>query len=98
MAICYDRHHPQCFLSYGINGAEIVFNPCATVKSFSESLWPIEARAAASTNGFFVAAINRVGIEYFPENGVKAGPFFGSSYIAGPDGSRTPVIQIKLSQ
>lgn len=29
--ICYGRHHPQEWLMYGVNGAEIVFNPSATV-------------------------------------------------------------------
>lgn len=30
--ICFGRHHPQNWMMYGINGAEIVFNPSATVK------------------------------------------------------------------
>jgi beta-ureidopropionase len=29
--ICYGRHHPQNWLMYGVNGAEVVFNPSATV-------------------------------------------------------------------
>lgn len=29
--ICYDRHHPQHWTMLGLNGAEIVFNPAATV-------------------------------------------------------------------
>ena len=29
--ICYGRHHPLNWLVYGLNGAEIVFNPSATV-------------------------------------------------------------------
>jgi beta-ureidopropionase len=29
--ICYGRHHPQNWLMYGINGAELVFNPSATI-------------------------------------------------------------------
>ena len=31
--ICYGRHHPLNWLMYGVNGAEIVFNPSATVGS-----------------------------------------------------------------
>ena len=31
--ICYGRHHPQNWMMYGVNGAEIVFNPSATVGS-----------------------------------------------------------------
>jgi len=97
--ICYGRHHPLNWLAYGLNGAEIVFNPSATVGDLSEPMWPIEARNAAITNNYFVGAINRVGTEYFPNeftsgNGKPAhkdfGHFYGSSYVAAPDSSRTP--------
>lgn len=66
----------------------------------SEPLWGIEARNAAIANSYFVCAINRVGTEEFPHaftSGDKKpahkdfGHFYGSSYIAAPDGSRTPV-------
>ncbi|GFT92716.1 beta-ureidopropionase [Nephila pilipes] len=97
--ICYGRHHPQNWMVYGLNGAEIVFNPSATVGELSEPLWPIEARCAAIANSYFTCAINRVGTEKFPNeftsgDGKPAhkdfGHFYGSSYVAGPDGSRTP--------
>lgn len=32
--ICYGRHHPQNWLMFGLNAAEIVFNPSATVRLF----------------------------------------------------------------
>lgn len=32
--ICYGRHHPQNWMMFGLNGAEIVFNPSATVCFF----------------------------------------------------------------
>jgi len=97
--ICYGRHHPQNWMMYGVNGAEIVFNPSATVGALSEPMWGIEARNAAIANSYFTAAINRVGTEVFPRefssgDGKPAhrdfGHFYGSSYIAAPDGSRTP--------
>lgn len=97
--ICYGRHHPQNWMMFGLNGAEIVFNPSATVGSLSEPLWPIEARNAAIANSYFTVGINRVGTESFPNeftsgDGKPAhhdfGHFYGSSYVAGPDGSRTP--------
>ncbi|CAL1537703.1 unnamed protein product [Lymnaea stagnalis] len=97
--ICYGRHHPQNWMLYGINGADIVFNPSATVGALSEPLWPIEARNAAIANSYFTVAINRVGTEEFPNEFTSAdgkpahkdfGHFYGSSYVAGPDGSRTP--------
>ena len=84
---------------FGLNGAEIVFNPSATVGGLSEPMWPIEARNAAIANNYFVGGINRVGTETFPNeftsgDGKQAhkdfGHFYGSSYFAGPDASRTP--------
>jgi len=101
--ICYGRHHPQNWMMFGLNGAEIVFNPSATIGRLSEPLWSIEARNAAIANSYFTVPINRVGTEQFPNeytsgDGNKAhkefGPFYGSSYIAAPDGSRTPVSRI----
>ena len=97
--ICYGRHHPLNWMMFGLNGAEIVFNPSATVGALSEPMWPIEGRNAAIANNYFVGAINRVGTEVFPNeftsaDGKKAhtdfGHFYGSSYVANPDGSRTP--------
>ena len=97
--ICYGRHHPQNWMAYGVNGAELVFNPSATVGELSEPLWSIEARNAAIANSYYTFAINRVGTEVFPNeftsgDGQKAhrdfGHFYGSSYAAAPDGSRTP--------
>ncbi|KXZ53165.1 hypothetical protein GPECTOR_7g1057 [Gonium pectorale] len=85
--------------AFGMNGAELVFNPAATVGELSEPLWPIEARNAAIANSYFVAGINRVGTETFPReftsgDGKPAhkdfGHFYGSSYVAAPDGSRSP--------
>lgn len=29
--ICYGRHHPLNWFMYSLNGAEIIFNPSATV-------------------------------------------------------------------
>ena len=68
MYICYDRHFPEGARILGLNGAEIVFNPSATVAGLSEYLWELEQPAHAVANGYFVAAINRVGIEEALEN------------------------------
>lgn len=51
---------------YGINKAEIVFNPSATVGALSEPMWAIEGRNAAIANNYYVGSINRVGTEVFP--------------------------------
>jgi len=42
--ICYDRHFPDGARCLGLNGAEIVFNPSATVAGLSEYLWKLEQR------------------------------------------------------
>ncbi|MCA9664763.1 MAG: hypothetical protein KC503_04215 [Myxococcales bacterium] len=97
--ICYGRHHPLNWLMFGLNGAEIVFNPSATVGALSEPLWPIEARCASIANNYFTCAINRIGTESFPNaftsgDGKEAhhdfGHFYGSSYVTAPDGGRSP--------
>lgn len=97
--ICYGRHFPQNWMMFALNGAEIIVNPSATIGGLSEPIWPIEARNAAIANHCFTVAINRVGTETFPNeftsgDGKPAhkdfGLFYGSSYVANPDGSRTP--------
>lgn len=80
--ICYDRHFPEGARALGLNGAEIVFNPSATVAGLSEHLWKLEQPAQAAANGYFVGAINRVGVEA-PWN---IGEFYGSSYFCDPRG------------
>jgi len=78
--VMQDRHKhllrqtsPSKLMAFGLNGAEIVFNPSATVGSLSESLWPIEARNASISNGYFVGTVNRVGTEIH---------FLGNSLVA----------------
>ncbi|HRA38674.1 MAG TPA: nitrilase-related carbon-nitrogen hydrolase, partial [Pseudomonadota bacterium] len=61
--ICYDRHFPEGARALGLNGAEIVFNPSATVAGLSEYLWKLEQPAHAVANAYFIGAINRVGTE-----------------------------------
>jgi N-carbamoylputrescine amidase len=80
--ICYDRHFPEGARCLGLNGAEIVFNPSATVEGLSKYLWKLEQPAHAAANGYFMAASNRVGTEA-PWN---IGKFYGTSYFADPRG------------
>ena len=82
LIICYDRHFPEVARELGIKGAEIVFNPSATVESLSRYLWELEQPAHAVANGFWMAASNRVGVEA-PLNPAK---FYGSSYFCSPRG------------
>jgi beta-ureidopropionase len=81
--ICYDRHFPEGARLLGLNGAEIVYNPSATVAGLSQYLWKLEQPAHAVANGYFMGCINRVGTEA-PWN---IGRFYGSSYFVDPRGN-----------
>jgi N-carbamoylputrescine amidase len=83
--ICYDRHFPEGARALGLNGAEIVYNPSATVAGLSQYLWKLEQEqpAHAVANGYFMGCINRVGEEE-PWN---LGKFYGSSYFVDPRGT-----------
>ena len=80
--ICYDRHFPEGARELGLNGAEIVFNPSATVAGLSEYLWKLEQPAHAVANQYYVGAINRVGTE----KPWCIGEFYGQSYFCNPRG------------
>jgi len=80
--ICYDRHFPEGARCLGLNGAEIVFNPSATVAGLSEYLWKLEQPAHAAANGYWVGAINRPGWE----DPWRIGEFYGQSYFCNPRG------------
>ncbi|XP_072382110.1 beta-ureidopropionase-like [Diabrotica undecimpunctata] len=100
VSICYERHYPLSWFGLALNGAEIVFNPCGAIGEETELLWSVEARNAAIENGVYVCTVNRIGMEiydheYEDEQGnlihhKDSGLFFGSSYVAAPDGTRSP--------
>ncbi|MFQ5655706.1 MAG: nitrilase-related carbon-nitrogen hydrolase [Planctomycetota bacterium] len=81
--ICYDRHFPEGARLLGLRGAEIVFNPSATVAGLSEYLWKLEQPAHAVANGYFMGCINRVA----EEPPWSIGRFYGTSYFVDPRGS-----------
>lgn len=85
--ICYDRHFPEGARCLGLNGAEIVFNPSATVAGLSEYLWKLEQPAHAVANGYWVGAINRPGWE----EPWRIGEFYGQSYFCNPRGQLVAV-------
>ncbi len=82
LIICYDRHFPEVARQLGLKGAELVFNPSATVESLSRYLWELEQPAHAVANGYWIAAINRVGTE----EPLNSNRFYGSSYFCDPRG------------
>jgi beta-ureidopropionase len=82
VSICYDRHFPEGARCLGLAGAEIVFNPSATVTELAEYLWKLEQPAHAVANQYFIGAVNRPGIEA----PWRIGEFFGHSYFCDPHG------------
>jgi N-carbamoylputrescine amidase len=79
--ICYDRHFPEGWRALGLAGAQLVYNPSATSRGLSSHLWKLEQPAAAVANEYFIAAINRVGVEEYGDN-----DFYGTSYFVDPRG------------
>ncbi|HSA06493.1 MAG TPA: nitrilase-related carbon-nitrogen hydrolase [Candidatus Gastranaerophilales bacterium] len=78
---CYDRHFPEGARALGLAGAEVVFNPSATVKNLSKYLWELEQPAHAAANMYYIGAVNRVGKEALSD-----GEYYGTSYFVNPRG------------
>jgi len=90
--VCWDQWYPEAARLTALAGAEILFYPTAIGWHPSEKArhgaaqldaWRTIQRAHAIANGVFVAAVNRVGFEGPPEQGLE---FWGSSFVAGPFG------------
>lgn len=84
LAICYDGWFPETFRSMAVAGARMVLVPTNWVPMAgqAETDEPIAntlIKAAAHSNGIYIAAADRVGIE-------RGQPFIGRSLIVGPDG------------
>ncbi len=88
MLVCWDQWFPEAARLTALKGAQILFYPTAIGWAETEppeerarqmDAWQTVQRAHAISNGVFVAAINRVGIEGQIE-------FWGSSFIADPGG------------
>lgn len=80
IAICYDRHFPETFRSFLLQGAELVLIPTAVASSepFTD-VYELEMRAAAMTHGLYIGMANRVGIE-------EPLHFIGQSMVLSPEG------------
>jgi N-carbamoylputrescine amidase len=80
VAICYDRHYPEVFRSFILQGAELVLVPTAVAASepFAE-VYEMEMRIAALTHGVYIAMANRAGRE-------DPLTFLGRSMVIDPQG------------
>jgi N-carbamoylputrescine amidase len=89
MLICWDQWFPEAARLTALKGAQILFYPTAIGWYHGETpedarqqkeAWTTVQRAHAISNGVFVAAINRIGVE----GDLK---FWGSSFVADPGGT-----------
>lgn len=92
--ICWDQWYPEGARLTALQGAEVLFYPTAIgwhpaeKAQFGEKqhdAWMTVQRGHAVANGIYVAAVNRVGFEK-PIEGTAGLEFWGSSFIAGPQG------------
>ena len=92
--VCWDQWYPEAARLTALRGAEILFYPTAIgwhpseKKEFGKKqkeAWLLAQRAHALANGVYVAGINRIGHEA-PAGGDGL-EFWGSSFVAAPDGS-----------
>ncbi len=90
--VCWDQWYPEGARITSLLGADILFYPTAIGWHPSEKAeygaaqldaWKTIQRSHAIANGIYVAAVNRVGYEGPPENGLE---FWGSSFVADPFG------------
>ena len=90
--ICWDQWYPEAARLSAMAGAGILFYPTAIGWHPSEKAldgaaqldaWRTIQRAHAIANGVYVAAVNRVGYEGPPGEGLE---FWGSSFVADPFG------------
>lgn len=92
--ICWDQWYPEAARLTALQGADVLLYPTAIGWHPEEraehgdaqaASWELMQRSHAVANGCFVVAANRVGFEPDP-NGEGGIEFWGSSFIAGPDG------------
>ena len=81
--ICYDRHLTEAARTLGIRGADIVFVPTATYRDWIRRVWEAELIGHAIANNYYVAGVNRVGVE---AGGAANRSYFGSSVVIDPTG------------
>ncbi len=92
--ICWDQWYPEGARLTAMQGAEVLFYPTAIgwhpdeidrYGAIQHDAWTTVQRGHAVANGIYVAACNRIGLEK-PEKDSAGIRFWGSSFIAGPQG------------
>ncbi len=93
--VCWDQWYPEAARLMALKGAEILIYPTAIGYAASDpadeqerqrQAWITIQRAHAVANGLPVVSVNRVGYEPDPSGMTDGITFWGSSFVAGPQG------------
>lgn len=93
--VCWDQWYPEAARLMALAGADVLIYPTAIgwestdsndEKDRQRDAWTISQRGHAVANGLHVISVNRVGHEEDPSNQTNGIQFWGSSFVAGPQG------------
>ena len=93
--VCWDQWYPEAARLMALKGAEMLIYPTAIGYESSDTpeeqerqreAWTTVQRGHAVANGIPVIAVNRTGHEADPSGQTKGISFWGSSFVAGPQG------------
>ncbi len=93
--VCWDQWYPEAARLMALAGADILLYPTAIGYESSDTpdeqqrqreAWTTVQRGHAVANGLPVVAVNRVGHEPDPSGQTNGIEFWGSSFVAGPQG------------
>lgn len=93
--VCWDQWYPEAARLMAMNGAEMLIYPTAIgwestdtpdEKKRQREAWMTVQRGHAVANGLPVVTVNRVGHEPDPSCATNGISFWGSSFVAGPQG------------
>ena len=93
--VCWDQWYPEAARLMSLQGAELLIYPTAIgyessdtpeVQERQREAWTTVQRGHAVANGLPVVSVNRVGHEPDPSGQTRGILFWGSSFVAGPQG------------
>ena len=93
--VCWDQWYPEGARLMALQGAELIIYPTAIGYAASDfadeqqrqrEAWTTVQRGHAVANGLPVVAVNRVGFEPDPSGQTPGIEFWGSTFVAGPQG------------
>ena len=93
--VCWDQWYPEAARMMALAGAELLIYPTAIGYAATDTpqeqqrqreAWTTVQRGHAVANGLPVVAVNRVGYEPDPSQQTDGIQFWGSSFVAGPQG------------